>query len=193
MDDEGTRLGQEAAVRLRDFESGFDLGLSEAEFTRIEGRFGFEFADDHRAFLAAGLPAGPSWPDWRDGAEEGLLRSLAWPVDGALFDIEENALWFEDWGKRPTDAVDALAVAREKLAEVPHMVPVYSHRYLPAGRGTFGHPVLSIYQTDIICYGFTLVDYFTNEFGQLYERHNRRWARAFGLQPIVDFWSDLVS
>ena len=33
------------------------------------------------------------------------------------------------------------------------MIPVYAHRYLPAGRGTHGHPVLSIWQTDIIVYG----------------------------------------
>ncbi len=30
------------------------------------------------------------------------------------------------------------------------MIPVYAHRYLPAGRGTYGHPVLSIYQTEAI-------------------------------------------
>jgi hypothetical protein len=50
-----------------------------------------------------------------------------------------------------------------------------------------------MYQTDILCYGFTLVDYFTNEFGQPHERHNLRWARAFGPQPTVEFWSDLVT
>jgi hypothetical protein len=31
-------------------------GLTESEFARIEQEHGFEFADDHRAFLAAGLP-----------------------------------------------------------------------------------------------------------------------------------------
>lgn len=186
------RLGQEAAVRLREFRSSFEPGLTEAEFTRIEGRFGFEFADDHRAFLAAGLPTGQHWPDWRDGDEEDLLCSLSWPVDGVLFDVEHD-LWFDDWGNRPADTADALALARAELAGVPRMVPVYSHRYLPAGRGAYGHPVLSMYQTDIICYGFTLVDYFTNEFGQPHERHNLRWARAFGPRPTVEFWSDLVS
>ena len=39
------------------------------------------------------------------------------------------------------------------------------HRYLPAGRGNYGHPVLSIYQTDIIVYGTDLADYIDNEFG----------------------------
>lgn len=45
------------------------------------------------------------------------------------------------------------------------MIPIYGHRYLPAGRGTHGHPVLSIYQTDIIVYGTDLADYINNDFG----------------------------
>jgi hypothetical protein len=59
----------------------------------------------------------------------------------------------------------ALEVAHDALGTVPQMVPIYAHRYLPGGRGTFGHPVLSIYQTDIVCYGADLVDYMCQDFG----------------------------
>ena len=54
---EGTRLGEEAARRLARsgrYETG--PGLTNEEFTRIERKYALEFADDHRAFLAAGLP-----------------------------------------------------------------------------------------------------------------------------------------
>jgi hypothetical protein len=61
-----------------------------------------------------------------------------------LFDVEHNAYWHPDWGQRPADFGDALALAGRRLASVPQMVPVCSRRYLPAGRGTFGHPVLSM-------------------------------------------------
>ncbi|WP_159451034.1 hypothetical protein [Micromonospora cremea] len=45
------------------------------------------------------------------------------------------------------------------------MIPVYAHRYLPAGRGSFGHPVLSIHRlTDTIVYGHDLADYIVQEF-----------------------------
>jgi hypothetical protein len=67
---------------------------------------------------------------------------------------------------------------------VPTMVPVYGHRYLPAGRGSFGHPVLSMYQTDIICYGANLADWVTADFG----------SGSLGeCQPTVEFWRELVS
>jgi len=91
---------------------------------------GFEFADDHRAFLAAGLPvhppemAGRGFPDWRDGDPCVLLSQLAWPVEGLLFDVEHNRLWPEEWGNRPSNRVEALRFAGHRLDSVPRMIPV---------------------------------------------------------------------
>lgn len=67
---------------------------------------------------------------------------------------------------------------------------MYSRRYLPPGRGTFGHPALSMYQPDIIFYGVDLVDYVHQEFGTgkgLDRRDPRRQPH-----PTVAFWRDLV-
>ncbi|MFE2527237.1 hypothetical protein ACFXEL_23645 [Streptomyces sp. NPDC059382] len=198
MTSEGARLGAQAAHRLSQLGSVEILpGLSDAEFARVEAEFGFEFSDDHRAFLAAGLPAGrPSstgrrqpWPDWRNGDADGLRDRLAWPVDGVLFDVEHDSFWSEDWGAKPGVLTDALMVARTRLAEVPKMIPICSHRYLPAGRGTYGHPVLSMYQTDIIYYGTDLVDYIHQEFGGPgMDRQDEAWDP----KATVSFWRDLV-
>jgi len=165
-------------------------GLTKAEFARIETQFGFEFADDHRAFLAVGLPIGPRWPDWRNGAPEELRSSLDWPVRGLLFDVGHGSFWPADWGDRPVDTNDALAVARDRLSRVPQMVPVYAHRYLPAGRGTYGHPVLSTYQDDVICFGEDLLDYVYQEFGRQTAptSSDPNWQP----RPTVEFWSELV-
>lgn len=187
--EDGAMLGAEAARRLASLgRVEIGRGLSDAEFDRVERRFGFEFADDHRAFLAAGLPLGKSWPDWRNGDPNNLHSRLAWPVDGVLFDVEHNAFWYPAWGGRPADRGEAVTLARGLLASVPQMVPVFSHRYLPAGSGSHGHPVLSMHQTDIIFYGDDLVDYIDHEFGTRQERTN------LGRQPMatVPFWRDLV-
>ncbi|MCH82513.1 hypothetical protein A2U01_0003321, partial [Trifolium medium] len=40
-------------------------GLSDAEFARAEAEFGFVFPPDLRAILAAGMPIGAGFPDWR--------------------------------------------------------------------------------------------------------------------------------
>jgi hypothetical protein len=53
----GTRLGALAAHQLAQMDCcDIAPGLTDAEFDRIEREYGFEFSDDHRAFLAAGLP-----------------------------------------------------------------------------------------------------------------------------------------
>ncbi|MFD4666575.1 hypothetical protein ACFWNX_24935, partial [Streptomyces halstedii] len=57
MKPDGTKLGIEAA-RLLAVADCCEIapGLSEIELHRIEREYGFEFTDDHRAFLASGLP-----------------------------------------------------------------------------------------------------------------------------------------
>ncbi|MFF5423081.1 MULTISPECIES: hypothetical protein [unclassified Streptomyces] len=156
-------------------------GLTERELDAVEARFGFTFAADHRDFLAAGLPRGSGWPDWRDGDPEDLAGRLAWPVDGVLFDVERNGFWHPAWPSRPAERSEALRVARTALESAPQLVPVYGHRYLPGTAGEYGHPVLSVHQTDVILYGSDLTDYLHHEFTG---RSNGLLARA-----TVDFWS----
>ncbi|MFD9408733.1 hypothetical protein ACFWBN_17185 [Streptomyces sp. NPDC059989] len=160
-------------------------GLSERELDAVEARFGFAFSADHRVFLAAGLPHGSrSWPDWRHGDHEDLASRLSQPVEGVLFDVEYNGFWHPAWSPRPSATSDALQTARSELSTVPQLVPVYSHRYLPGTAGEWGHPVLSVHQTDIILYGNDLADYIRNEFT----------GRASNLpvRATVDFWSYFV-
>jgi hypothetical protein len=68
------------------------------------------------------------------------------------------------------------------------MVPVYGHRYLPAGRGTFGHPVLSIYQTDIIVYGTDLADYIHQDFSGARYFIDANWTPP----QMVPFWREFL-
>ena len=64
------------------------------------------------------------------------------------------------WACEPlTDWPNWAAARSSRLAQAPTLIPIYGHRYLPAGNGTHGHPVLSVYQTDIIFYGTDLADY----------------------------------
>ncbi|MEV0131092.1 hypothetical protein AB0H83_21835 [Dactylosporangium sp. NPDC050688] len=186
----GAQLGADAARRLFTRHRHVAPGLTGAEFDRVEERYGITFADDHRAFLGAGLPLGNDrWPDWRDGDPSDLRAKLAWPVEGVLFDVEKW-YWHRDWGERPARTAAAVELAREHLTKVPQLIPVYSHRYLPPGRGTSGHPVLSVYQTDIICYGTDLLDYVYQEFGAGpgIDRTDPAWQPT----ATVPFWRDFL-
>ncbi|MFS8104507.1 hypothetical protein LFM09_46120 [Lentzea alba] len=184
----GTPLGVEAALRLERLgRVDIQPGLTDAEFDVIEERFGFEFANDHRAFLASGLPvwtvgddspdkASWGWPNWRE--PDTVQRQLDHPM-WVVLDGVEKGCWPSGWGKRPADPEQAIAKARTRYLEVPRMVPVYAHRYLPAGRGTSGHPVLSIHSVhDTIVYGMDLADYVDQEFRSA--------------EVTVPFWRDVI-
>jgi hypothetical protein len=158
-------------------------GLTEAELGALEQEFAFSFAADHRGFLAAGVPSGRGWPDWRGADRARLREQLALPVDGVLFDVAENDFWYGGWGVRPGAGPAAVAAARGYLLTVPRMIPLFAHRYLPAGYA--GHPVLSIYQTDVVHYGNDLEDWLYREFGLGSPPPDQR-------RPTVPFWRDLL-
>jgi hypothetical protein len=111
---------------------------------------------------------------------------LQLPVDGILFGVEWKQFWGADWGPRPSRMKDALRTAKYRLARVPQLIPVHSHRYLPAGRGTSGRPVLSVVQTDVVSCGADLADYIEHEFGPGEDRPPTA-------PSAVEFWSDLMS
>ncbi|WP_232661713.1 hypothetical protein [Pseudonocardia sp. TRM90224] len=169
-------IGAEAALRLRRLGTvDIQHGLTDAEFDEIELQYGFEFAIDHRAFLAEGLPvwtkgddhpdkASWGWPNWRDGDREELQAQADHPETVILRAVRDGH-WPDGWKRRPADPELAVAEARSRLADVPRMIPVYAHRYLPAGRDTSGRSVLSIHALhDILVYGLDLADYVDQEF-----------------------------
>ena len=161
-------------------------GLTDSELAGVEGRFGFMFPPDLRHLLGLALPLGErAWPDWRSGTYEDLSGRLAQPVDGILFDVEQNAFWHPDWPERPATQAAAVALAREELSSVPPLVPVYANRYLPTEPCEPGNPVLSVHQTDLIYYGNNLLDWFSREFARQ-QQHGTGGARR------VPFWTSLM-
>ncbi|MGP4058825.1 hypothetical protein ACTWP6_29065 [Mycobacterium sp. 4D054] len=179
-------LGAEAARRLDAAGTvTIERGMSDDELDRVEHEVGVEFADDHRAFLAAGLPTGGSWPNWRAEGRRSLTRRLQLPIVGVLFAVEWDRFWYDGWGRRPAQTKHALRTARYHLERAPMLVPICSHHYLPAGHGLSGHPVLSVVRTDVVIRGANLADYVSAEFGTV-EPDARQAA------VTVEFWSTLL-
>lgn len=171
----------------------FGKGLSQEEFKHIQAQFQCTFPEDWKAFLQIALPVSDGFPHWRyainskQGAKL-LQQCLNWPLEGMYFDLEHNAFWLEDWGEVPAQLAAKKAIAKQAVAQAPLLIPIYSHRYLPATPNTAGNPVFSVYQTDIIYYGNDLMDYLEHEFKL---NLPASFPRASTLKQI-EFWSDLV-
>ncbi len=188
-------------VRLE--RAGVDIapGLTAAEVRATETTYDFRFPPDLRAFLMAGLPISHTvigmdgksrthqFVDWRGATHEHILDRLVRPLEGMCFDIEHNAFWLDAWGERPADGAVACARARQAVAAAPRLIPIYSHRYIPATPHEHDNPVFSVYQTDIIHYGRSLVDYLANEFRSAFNRSKHEYNEPC---KHIEFWSNLV-
>ena len=170
---------------LKDRGIAFDAGLSDAEANRVESEFGFRFPPDLRDFLRAGLPVGAGFPNWRSESHESLRERLTAPLEGVLFDVEQNGFWLDEWGARPESLEEAQAVVRRLVAEAPVLIPVYIHRMMPDRPYAAGNPVFSVHQTDIIRYGTDLRDYLIHEF--LADKDVGVWPIPDSVRRI-DFW-----
>lgn len=102
------------------------------------------------------------------------------------FDIEHDSFWLPAWGPKPGTSEAAQAMARRAVRAAPFLIPVFSHRYLPASPCEAGNPVFSVYQTDIIYYGFDLPSYLSAEF----EVPNPYPVPESPKE--IEFWSELV-
>lgn len=168
----------------------FANGLSDIEVLDVEKKFDIKFPADLKRFLQIKLPISYNFVNWRQGlldkeTEKQITDLLNWPLKGILFDIK-NGDWLSIWGEAPLNSEDRISFARLHFANVPKIIPIYSHRYIPSEPNTVGNPVFSVYQTDIIYYGYDLATYFAHEF-------NFRLSNSF--EPLnnpnreIEFWS----
>jgi hypothetical protein len=163
-----------------------ERGMTDAEIVYCEKRFSFRFPPDLKEFLQIGLPIGGRFPNWRSATEDELRQRLAEPLHGILFDVEHNGFWLDEWGMRPGDLAAARAIVSDLVSAAPTLIPIYAHRMIPDRPYQAGNPVFSVHQTDIICYGNNLRDYFVQEF---IGRSDSACEMASGdLSPQIEFW-----
>jgi hypothetical protein len=157
-------------------------GYTQSELDRAQQKFGLVFPADLVELLREKRPFGGH--DWND--EVAIRQALDWPFEGILFDVEENQLWWPEWGNRPDTANARKEVLRVVISRAPKLIPLLGHRYLPASPNEVGNPVFSVYQSDIIYYGANLEDYFDREFkGYLISPWPKKIKR-------IPFWSDFA-
>lgn len=163
-----------------------ERGMTDAEIVYCEQRFSFRFPPDLKEFLQIGLPIGSRFPNWRPATDDELRQRLAQPLHGILFDVEHNGFWLDEWGLRPADLAAAKAIVSDLVSAAPTLIPIYAHRMIPDRPHQVGNPVFSVHQTDIICYGNNLRDYFVQEF--IGSSDSACEMVSGDLSPQIEFW-----
>jgi len=106
-----------------------------------------------------------------------------------LFDLQSNDYWINSWGDKPTAYEEKEIIAKQKYLTFPKLIPIYSHRYIPMEPMDEGNPVFSVYQMDIVYYGYDLATYFSNEFHFKLPINFEKVEKP----KSIRFWSNWVS
>ena len=160
-------------------------GYTQSELDAAQERYGLRFPPDLVALLLDRRPLS-GW-DWR-ADDAGIRRALKHPLGGLLFDVEQNSLWWPEWGERPASPAERAEIVTAVVEAAPGLIPLIAHRYIPEEPHEAGNPVFSVMQSDVIYYGADLADYFDREFH----------PAPFPGKPLapdikfIPFWSDLV-
>ena len=178
-------LVEQAASALRDAGAVLTPGLTSDELAAVQEQWGIEFSADHADFLHLAVPLGEGWVDWRAGGEP-VAHLLRAPTEGLLHDVDHNEFWPASWGPRSADPARAREAAIEELVEWPRLLPLYGHRYLPQGPLAAPSPVFSVVQSDVIYYGFDLMEWVQREF---FGVPLPAWR---DVRPVVPHWTQLA-
>ena len=157
-------------------------GYTKAELRAAENKFDLAFPPDLKALFLEKRPLGGH--DWRN---EGAIRKmLSWPLETLLFDVENNEMWWPEWGEKPASADSRKEVIQHVVSQAPRLLPLFSHRFLPEMPNEAGNPVFSVYGADTIYYGANLEDYFARELSP--SSH----LQLPSVSKRIPFWSELV-
>ncbi len=157
--------------KLEKFGVIFEAGLNDKEILFAEQKYQFKFPPDLKQWLQYALPIqlkdnqGMKFPNWRNLENKDLKFQMDGPLEGILFDVENNNYWLNELGNKPADLEEAKSIISDAINKAPKLIPVYGHRYLPSEPLEEGNPILSVHQTDIIYYGNNLWGYLDIEFG----------------------------
>lgn len=155
-------------------------GYSVGELEAAQERYGLRFPSDLFELLLDRRPV-DGW-DWR-ADDDGIRRAMQHPLEGLLFDLEHNGLWWPEWGESPSSAGERAEVLAAAVNAAPRLIPLIGHRYIPEEPYEAGNPVFSVMQSDVIYYGADLAEYFANEFEGTYR---------VGSTRHIPFWSEMV-
>lgn len=141
------------------------VGMNESEIDHIEKKYQIKFPPDYREFLKIlhtinGTPNdGHFFLNWLED-EQMINEKLNWP----FCSISHDRVWLKSWGIIPDDQNAIINRFSKWYDDAPKLIPVFGHRYIVSEPCKSGNPILSVYGSDTIIYGWNLKDYLLSEF-----------------------------
>ena len=161
--------------------------MNESEIDEVEKKYQIKFPPDHREFLkilhtinAKPTIDGYFFFNWLED-EQIIFDKLNWPS----FSISRDRVWLQSWGII-SDSQDVITNRfNEWYCEAPKLIPIFGHRYIVSQPYKSGNPILSVYGSDTIVYGWDLKQYLLTEFSknmpdelfeEFYDNEDGNWS-----------------
>jgi len=161
------------------------VGLSEKQIDDTEIKYSISFTPEHREFLKILhtidrkeiieytdtfdegaeilIEEKPFFYNWLTDDVE-LKERFDWPFDTIYKDvIGSNSVWLKSWGTRPSTDEGIKKIYSNWFEKTQKLIPLTSHRFLVSDLSLVHRPVLSIWGSDIIVYGWNLRNYLLRE------------------------------
>lgn len=180
------------------------IGLTDEEISNIELKYSIAFAPEHKDFLRILhtidryekieytetfdedaeilVEEMPFFYNWQNDDKE-ITERLIWPYKTILEDVVgRNQVWLESWGKKPVSDIEKEKIFSDWFVKTPKLIPIKSHRFIISETNLKFRPVLSLYGSDIIVYGWDFRSYILNELKDelglielVYDEEDKEW------------------
>lgn len=207
------------------------IGMEESQIDEIESKYIVKFTPEHRAFLRILHTIDRKKPLTEDHVFEtpdGVLITeqsffynwftddseirmmLDWPYRTILQDVP-NRTWLNSWGEKPQSSQERERIFEQWYQQAPKLLPLYAHRFLISEPQDGGNPVLSVWGSDTIVYGWDLRSYLLDElkvelgltesyFNEEYQEWDYRSVKeaqlirdyGFAANKEIPFWGELI-
>jgi hypothetical protein len=175
------------------------IGLKEEDIDHVERTYSISFTPEHREFLKIlhtidrkeeieyegpdETVKRPFFYNWLEDEAE-IRRYLEWPYETIIEDVlGGNDVWLKSWGTRPSSESELKRVVSRWVREAPRLIPLTGHRFLVSDHKLKDRPVLSVWGSDIIVYGWDLRHYLLAELkehlGLLHYEYNANHDRYY--------------
>lgn len=205
------------------------IGLTDAEIDEVEIKYDLKFSEEHREFLRIlhtvdrkeivereiSEEEPPydyietieeeatffyNWKSEDKADVEEIKKRLNWPYETIFQDIQgSNKVWLKCWGEKPENVEEQKLVFEEWYEKAPKLMPLYGHRFLVNDFNKKENPVLSVWGSDTIVYGWNLRHYLLNELGYLLnldreELYEKIFKKEFEKAKTKDIshWKEII-
>lgn len=164
------------------------IGLDETKIGAIEEKYSIKFMPEHREFLkimhtidrkeeiaytetfeedaVVLTEKRPFFYNWLED-EVAIRERLVWPYQTMLDDVlGQSQVWLQSWGPKGRPDEDKHRIFSDWFDKIPQLIPVTGHRFLVSDPELSDRPVLSVWGSDTIVYGWNFRHYLLNELAE---------------------------